>query len=90
MNVNSQTCKQISNTSNTFNNRLESKVMSSNRQAGGHKANLNNPNTSEESKDRSREALEGNSAQHSGSHNQNSGGSNSHEGKNPGNGIINL
>jgi hypothetical protein len=62
--------------------------MSSNRQAGGHKANLNNPNTSEESKEHSREVLDGNSAQSSGSHNQNSGGSNSHEGKNPGNGIT--
>ncbi|TFK57355.1 hypothetical protein OE88DRAFT_1730728 [Heliocybe sulcata] len=26
--------------------------------AGGHKANINNPNTSEESKDRSRQALD--------------------------------
>jgi hypothetical protein len=65
--------------------------MSSNRQAGGHKANLNNPNTSEESKERSRQALDGDLndyAQYSGS-NENSR-SNDHEGKNPGNGSIIL
>lgn len=66
--------------------------MSSNRQAGGHKANLNNPNTSEESKERSRQALDGDlddsTTQSSGSDQYSR--SSDHEGKNPGNGNTIL
>lgn len=50
--------------------------------AGGHKANLNNPNTSEESKQHSREVLEsGNFESASGSDDSN---------KNPNNVYVNL
>ena len=57
--------------------------MSDTREAGGHKANLNNPNTSKESKQHSRDLLEGdlsNDAQRAGQGSQ--------EGKNPGNGFL--
>ena len=57
--------------------------MSSRQQTGGHKANLNNPNTSEESKQHSREIFDGESGQQAQSE-----GRHSHEGKNPGNGRI--
>lgn len=57
--------------------------MSDTRQAGGHKSNRNNPNTSQESKQHSRDILEGDSkdaAQRAGQDSQ--------EGKNPGNGTT--
>lgn len=59
--------------------------MSDTQRAGGHKANLNNPNTSEESKQHSRDMLEGDlkdAAQRAGHGSQ--------EGKNPGNGMNSL
>ena len=57
--------------------------MSDTRQAGGHKANLNNPNTSQESKQNSRDRLEGDSGDAA-----QRAGQGSQEGKNPGNGLI--
>ena len=59
--------------------------MSDTQRAGGHKANLHNPNTSEESKQHSRDMLEGDlkdAAQ--------GAGHGSQEGKNPGNGTDSL
>jgi hypothetical protein len=55
--------------------------MSDTRQTGGHKGNINNPNTSEESKQHSHEFHEDShdAAQRSGKGSQ--------EGKNPGNGM---
>jgi hypothetical protein len=64
--------------------------MSDNRQAGGHKANLNNPNTSQESKEHSRDVIDGqqqHSAQRSGQGNQ--GNQGNQDNKNPGNGAPN-
>lgn len=52
---------------------------------GGHKANLNNPNTSEESKQHSREVLEN---EYNGGSNDESNNSNSDEGKNPNNVYV--
>jgi hypothetical protein len=68
-----------------FNN--QQSKMSDNRQAGGHKANLNNPNTSEESKQHSREVLDGSSRDGPSSTSRTS---HSHEGKNPGNGTYSI
>lgn len=56
--------------------------MSARQQAGGHKANLSNPNTSEESKQHSREVLDGELGEQAQSQEH------SHEGKNPGNGSF--
>ena len=59
--------------------------MSDAQRAGGHKANLNNPNTTGESKQHSRDMLEGDmkdAAQHAGQGSQ--------EGKNPGNGNSQI
>ena len=75
--------------SKAINNKVKStsipRTMSETQRAGGHKANLNNPNTSEESKQHSRDILDGDlkdAAQR--------GGQGSQEGKNPGNGSSSL
>lgn len=78
-NIRNHSVSQILTQVFTFRSR---KTMSARQQAGGHKANLNNPNTSEESKQHSRDVLDGELGQ--GAQSQAS----SHEGKNPGNGKV--